>query len=262
MGKRNKKTFDYFMLFIGVICITYFVVLLMNMSFTKFLLIYPMGTAFCFIYAGIELYTGRSNLYRIPAFFRYLISIFIMLGIVSFIAAESVIIYQGLQKYEHKSDYVIVLGAQVNNNQISASLKYRLDAALEIYEKYPDTIFVVSGGKGTNETDSEAQFMHDYLCKHNISENQIIMENRSTNTYENLLYSKQLLDIYSDGKDYDVTIVTNAFHTYRSKFLAENIGLDAHTYAADMHKISIPNFYIREFFGLVKDMAVNGNLIG
>lgn len=257
MGKRNKKYFDYFMLFMGVICITYFVILLMNMSFTKFLLIYPIGTIFCFIYAVMELYTGRSNLYRIPAFFRYLISILIMLGIVSFIAAESVIIYQGLQKYEQKSDYVIVLGAEVNNNQISASLKYRLDAALDIYEKYPDTIFVVSGGKGSNEVDSEAQFMHDYLYEHNVSANQIIMENRSTNTYENLLYSKQLLDLYSDGNPYDVTIVTNAFHTYRSKYLAERVGLDAHTYAADMHQISIPNFYIREYFGLVKDMIMN-----
>lgn len=32
-----------------------------------------------------------------------------------------------------------------------------------------------------------------------------------------------------------------------------------HTYPAKMHTISIPNFYIREFFALVKDMAVNNN---
>lgn len=262
MGKRNKKSFDYFLLFIGITCVIYFVLLIMNIAFTNFLLIYPCGAIFCFIYAGSELSTGRSNLYRLPAFFRYLISMIIMAGLISFVAAECFIVYQGFQKYDDKSDYVIVLGAQVHNNQISTSLKNRLDAALEIYEKYPETIFVVSGGRGSSEMDSEARFMHDYLSDNNVNENQIIVENRSTNTYENLLYSKQLLDFFSDGKEYNVTIVTNAFHTYRSYFLAQSIGLNANTYAAKMHKISIPNFYIREYFALVKDMVVNGNIIG
>lgn len=58
----------------------------------------------------------------------------------------------------------------------------------------------MSGGKGNDEQASEAQFMQAYLKANGVEEKQIIMEDRSSNTYENLLYSKQLLDLYSGEK--------------------------------------------------------------
>lgn len=257
MQKTNKKHFDYLLLLIGILCITYLILLLMNMSFTTFLIIYPIIALLCFSYAIIELKTKASILAKIPLFLRCLILSLCGAMLILFIVLEGLIITQGEQNYHGKSDYIIILGAQINGNKISLSLKYRLDAGLELYKKNPDAIFVVSGGKGAKEQKSEAQFMYDYLSEHGVSEQQIIMEDRSTNTYENLLFSKQLLDQYTTSDDYEVTIVTNAFHTYRSKYLAEKIGFNANTYGAKMHTISIPNFYIREFFGLIKDMALN-----
>ncbi|NBK96594.1 MAG: YdcF family protein [Erysipelotrichia bacterium] len=257
MRKKNVKGFDYALIIIGVLCIAYFIVLLMNMSFTRFLLIYPLVALFCFIYAGIELASKQSNAYRLPRFLRYVFFVFLLAFFSFFIVAEGLIIHQGKQKPVEKSDYVIILGAQINDNTISTSLKYRLDAALEIHERYPDMVFVVSGGKGNDERASEARFMESYLLEHHVKEEQIILEERSTNTYENLLYSKQLLDLYSDSQEYNVTIISNAFHTYRSKYLAEKVGLNANTYAAKMHEISIPNYYLREFFALMKDLVVN-----
>lgn len=127
MKERNKRFFDYLLVVLGSLCIIYFILLLMNMSFTKFLLIYPIGAFICYMYAFIELKSGKSNLYRLPTFLRYLFSIIILLGIAAFISAESVIIYQGMQKDSEKSDYTIILGAQINGNKISESLKYRLD---------------------------------------------------------------------------------------------------------------------------------------
>ena len=256
MNKKNHPRTDYLLIAIGIISLSYFVVLLMNMSFTTFLLIYPILSSVCFIYAVVELKYKRSIFSMLPRLIRYLTMILLILFFSSFIAAEGLIIYQSLNSNEAKSDFVLVLGAQVNGDKVSASLKYRLDAAYEIYEKHPDSIFIVSGGQGEGENDSEAYYMENYLINKGIPEQQIICENQSLNTYENIKFSKQIMDDFSDD-NYDVIIVSNAFHTFRAKFLAQQQGLDVTTYSAKMHTISIPNFYLREYFALMKDLVVN-----
>lgn len=256
MEKRNHRRSDYLLIIIGVISLGYFILLLMNMTFTTFLLIYPIVSLLCFTYALIELKTKRSLLRLLPSYVRYVTMIVLIAFFASFIAGEGVIIWQSLNSYDKASDYVLVLGAQVNKDSISASLKYRLDAAYEIYENYPESIFIVSGGQGENENNSEAYYMEPYLVQKGIPNEQIILEDQSLNTYENIVYSKQIMDSFSDG-EYDVTIVTNAFHTFRAKFLAQQLGVNAHTYSAKMHTLSIPNFYLREYFALMKDLVLN-----
>lgn len=256
MHKRNYKRTDYLLIVLGTLSFVYFIILLMNMSFTSFLLIYPLFTLLCYIYAGIELKCNRSLIYMFPSILRYLIIALMLLFFSSFIAAEGIIVFQSMNSHEAKTDYVLVLGAQVIDDKISASLQYRLDAAMDIYKRYPDSIFIVSGGKGPDENNSEAYYMEKHLLEQGVPQEQVIKEEQSTNTYENVFYSKRIMDNYSDD-NYDVTIVTNAFHTYRSKFLAEQVDMKAYTYSADMHKVSIPHFYIREYFGLMKDLFLN-----
>ena len=60
------------------------------------------------------------------------------------------------------ADYVIVLGARVRGAKISNSLKQRLDRAIEYSEEYPNTVLVLSGGKGPGEEISEARAMYEY----------------------------------------------------------------------------------------------------
>ena len=70
-------------------------------------------------------------------------------------------------------------------------LKRRVDKALAIYykcKKKPK--IVVSGGKGSDEKISEAEAMANYLFSKGIARNQVILEKKSTNTYENLKFSK------------------------------------------------------------------------
>ncbi len=256
MRKENHKRTDYMLIIVGIVSIIYFVILLMNMSFTTFLLIYPIITIICFSYAFIELKTKKSIFYVFPKSIRYIVMIITIVFFASFISAEGLIIYQSLNSHHGESDFVLVLGAQVENDRISASLKYRLDAAYEIYTEHPESVFVVSGGQGPDENNSEAYYMEQYLIEKGVPSEQIICEDQSLNTFENIKNSKQIMDSFSDG-EYSVTVVSNAFHTFRAKFLAQQQGLQVNTYSAKMHTISIPNFYLREYFALMKDLVVN-----
>lgn len=73
-------------------------------------------------------------------------------------------------------DYVVVLGAQVRKSGPSLVLRYRLDKAIEYLDENPNTICIVSGGKGPNEPFPEAQGMADYLKEHGIAEQRILEE--------------------------------------------------------------------------------------
>ena len=111
--------------------------------------------------------------------------------------------------------------------------------------------------QGANEPHSEAQGMYDYLVKKGIDKERIIMEDRSTNTSENIAFSSVFLDMENDR----VGIVTNNFHVFRGVHLAKHQGIRyVCGIAAPSDIYFLLNNMIREFFGILKDL-VCGNLI-
>lgn len=153
-------------------------------------------------------------------------------------------------------DYIIVLGAQVKLDGPSIVLKYRLDRAISYLNENPTARCIVSGGQGSNEPFSEAKGMHDYLVANGIDSGRIILEDQSTNTVENICYSKALLnDSYNS-----VGIVTNNFHTFRTVQIAKAQGLkNVSGIAAESNVFYLPNNVLRECCGILKDW-VFGNI--
>ena len=146
-------------------------------------------------------------------------------------------------------DYIIVLGSQVRPDGPSKVLKYRLDTAVEYLKENPGTVCIVSGGKGTNELDSEAAVMKQYLVSAGIDTARIIMEDRSTTTNENIKFSREFLP---DGAS--VGLITNDFHLYRAVYLCKKQGLeDVSPIRADSDVFYRPNNYLREIFAFIKD---------
>ena len=146
----------------------------------------------------------------------------------------------------------MVLGAGLRGTKISTSLLYRLETALDFHELYPDVKIIVSGGQGEGEKISEASAMRNFLVDNGVDSSQIIMEDKSTDTYENFLYTKKILDEESEVEAPTVTIISNNFHMFRAKFLAKEVGFNALGYPAQSHKVSAVVFYVREFFGVIK----------
>ena len=161
--------------------------------------------------------------------------------------------------YDHISGQpgiMIILGCQVKPWGPSILLQDRLNEALDYLEEHPDMIVVVSGGQGRDEPVSEARAMHDYLVEHGISEEQILMEDQSSNTVQNLRYSAQLLHENGYDTTRDILVVSNGFHLTRVRMLFGRVWgeeVELSTLAApSSHLPSRLKMYIREPLALVK----------
>lgn len=86
--------------------------------------------------------------------------------------------------------YIIIHGAGLlPDGSVTPLLQARIDKAIKIYHKSKTSPKLVpSGGKGMDEKVSEAEAIKNYLIAQGIPEKDIIIENRSTTTYENLLF--------------------------------------------------------------------------
>lgn len=149
-------------------------------------------------------------------------------------------------------DAVIVLGSGIRGELLTVGLKNRLDCAVEIYENNPDTVIVVSGGQGPQEDITEALAMERYLLSRNIPQESIIKEEQATSTYENFIYSKQILD-KNFGENYSAAYVTNDYHIYRAGALAKIAGFGnlTHSHSTTVWYTVIPSC-MRECMAVVK----------
>lgn len=150
------------------------------------------------------------------------------------------------------NEYAIILGAKVNGEIPSLSLQYRLDAALDYAKEYPHVRLVLSGGQGTGEYISEAEAMRRYLVENGIDEKRLLLESASTSTYENILYSKELLPSTVQA----VTIITSDYHLERSKIIARSLDLQSDVVAAKTPKVVEQKLKIRERLALIKTAVV------
>lgn len=240
---------------LSVLCLLYFLAILLFMGFgTYFFLIWGvMGVGF----GGIALVLGhKSWMAHIPRWFKRIAVVLFFTGLVIFGAVEGMIMTQFFSKAQPGADYCIVLGAQWKKSGPSEVLRRRLEAAAEYLRENPGTQVIVSGGQGSNEPVSEAQGMRDYLVDAGIDGDRIQMEDRSTNTIQNLVYSGELLDKENNR----VVLVTNNFHTFRAMAIARKQGY-AHVQGLSAPGFAgmLPHNMLREFFGVVKDFMM-GNL--
>ncbi len=203
----------------------------------------------------------KTRLYkRSPNFYSKLIKVFtglFLVWLVSFIIITAVIITSAISDREQKVDSLIVLGAGLKGETPTLVLKKRLDYTLDYYKDNPDVKIIVSGGQGIGETITEAEGMKRYLVKHNIPENVILKEERSTSTYENMMYSKKVYES-TLGKPLDkVMIVTNDFHMFRAKILAKRAGLKPYGISSGTPWYIYPNVCLREYFALFKSLILD-----
>ncbi len=169
---------------------------------------------------------------------------------------EGIILYHSGQKAEPGMDYIIVLGAQVKGRRITKSLRRRLEAAEKYLRENPSTVAIVSGGKGRGEEITEAEAMASFLSNRGIPAERIFKEDKSTNTEENIRFSKE----YIIKEEVRVAVVTNSFHIFRALRLAKKQGFkDIQGISAPSDPLLSINYYVREVFGVIKDL-LKGNL--
>lgn len=179
----------------------------------------------------------------------------LLAGLLLFILVLGRLVFSSLQKPEPDADYMIILGAQIRGERITKSLKKRLDTAAVYLEQNPGTQAIVSGGQGRGEDIPESLAMKKYLVSRGIPEHQIIEENKSTNTNENIRFSKEYIE-----ESKRVVIVTNGFHMYRGSEIGKKQGIGiVEGLSAPTDHVLLINQYVREVFAVIKDKLV-GNI--
>ncbi len=166
---------------------------------------------------------------------------------------------------ERNKDFLIILGCRVKKDGTpSPILRGRIDRAIAFYRKQKEETgkeltFIPSGGKGSDETVSESASMKRYLMEQGIPEERIIEENRSTDTFENMKFSKEIID--SASADAKVAYSTTNYHVFRSGIFARRVKMRAEGMGAKTKWYFWPNAAVREFAGLVTKHRVKQALI-
>lgn len=162
-------------------------------------------------------------------------------------------------------DFIIILGCGIMpDGTPTPLLKGRIDRAIAFARKQKeetgkDIIFIPSGGQGPREVTSECAAMKEYLLKQGIPESQIIEEDKSKNTFENMKFSKIKIDAAkSDAK---AVFSTTNYHVFRSGLYASRVGLSAVGIGAKTKWYFWPNASVREFVGLLRDDMLRQGLL-
>lgn len=151
-----------------------------------------------------------------------------------------------------KNETVVVLGCSVKGDNPSLMLRHRINAAAEYLNDNPESVAVLSGGQGPGENMTEAECMKRELLKKGISENRLIKEELSTNTYENIENSFAALEEHGVDKS-SVVIVTSDYHQKRASMICKEFGSGASAISAKTDFYSYATFWTREILGIIKE---------
>lgn len=221
-------------------------------AFLPFWIMAAIGFGILTIITVLHKRKGILNI--VPKWVKIAVSAIFITGIIIFITMEWLIISKMNSDAKEDVDYVIVLGAQVRGERVTKSLAKRLDAAYDYLIKHDNVKVICTGGQGKGEDISEALAEKRYLMQKGISEDRIIIEDKSTSTYENLVFSK---DIIGDN-NVKIAIVTNNFHVYRATMLAKHIGFkNVQGIAGASDNRLLLNYMVREGLALFKEILVH-----
>ena len=169
--------------------------------------------------------------------------------------AGFIMIYGRIDTAAFDEDVVIVLGAGLRGEEITPTLRNRLDRAVEYHHKNPEAIIIVSGGQGRGDVITEASAMARYLEENGVPKDLIIQEGGSHSTYQNMRLSKEILtDIFPEmSGSLRVVVITNDFHIYRAVRFTRIVGMyEATSFHGDTPLISLPGALVREVAAVIK----------
>lgn len=181
-----------------------------------------------------------------------------MLLIVIVISFLLIIIYLILN-YKGKTlkstcDYLLVLGAKViDENTPCKALEGRLIKAIDYLKRVEGCKVVVCGGVSKHSSIYESHVMKRFLVNHGIDIKRIIVEDRSTNTFENLKYAREIL--YNIDK---IIIISSKYHLFRASILAKRAGFkNVYLIGSDIETSGKFKNVLRELFAVIKSIFLD-----
>ncbi len=152
-------------------------------------------------------------------------------------------------------DFILILGCRIRRDgSVTPLLRGRADAAIRFAEKQmkasgKEARFVASGGKGSDESLSEAEAIKNYLLSCDIPEDRIIAETNSKNTAENFSFSLEKIKENTADPNPGIAFATTGYHVFRSGYIATKQGIHAEGIGSKTKFYFWINSFIRELIG-------------
>lgn len=165
----------------------------------------------------------------------------------------------GVEITKNQGDIMLVLGGGLKSgNKIGVSTAERLEKAVQLYQ-VKEMKIIVSDGSLYRKSPAIKMFK-EYLVGKGIKPEHILFEGKSQTTYENFIYTKNML---INEKSKAVLVITSPYHQKRSSIIMKYLNLNnykvikvdkSEVYQADSirQRIRSLRLIIREYFGLLK----------
>ncbi len=155
-------------------------------------------------------------------------------------------------------DVYIVFGARVKEDGPTKTLRERLNTAAKMLEENENAVCIVTGGQGENEPETEAACMKRYLVERGIDGERIILEERASNTRENIKYSMEIIE--KEGlAERRVICISSDTHIPRIRIMCAEAGLEAeYVKSPTPNPIFLITVWVREYLSFVKMFVFGG----
>ena len=139
------------------------------------------------------------------------------------LAAANVYSYAGASS-DGPADAAVVLGAAVWGAEVSPVFRERINHGVNLYRKGRVRKLIFTGGRGNGGEPTESAAARRYALRGGVPAADILIEEKSHTTYENLLNAKRLADA---RRLRTVLIVSDPLHMKRAVSMARDVGLEA-----------------------------------
>jgi uncharacterized SAM-binding protein YcdF (DUF218 family) len=157
-------------------------------------------------------------------FGKILLAIIALTVVVLTVTAARIYRYSSVA-VDKQADAAVVLGAAVWSQNVSPVFRERINHAVDLYRKGKVRKLIFTGGQGNSNEPTEAAAASSYAQANGIPIQDILVEQKSHTTFENIVNAKQLADANSLKT---VLIVSDPMHMKRAMTMARDVGLIAY----------------------------------
>ncbi|MDA3628371.1 YdcF family protein [Saccharopolyspora sp. WRP15-2] len=212
---------------------------------------------------GVIVVSGLANYFHVWLLQAIMGAIVNVLSYVSFLFVCFLLYSFVYGKFPHKTDvdFIVVLGSGLFGSRVPPLLASRLDRAREVFDaeraRGRQPLLVTSGGQGPGEDLPEARAMADYLIERGVPAEQILVEDQSRTTDQNLRFSKAIMA--AAKPDFRCLVVTNNFHVMRAAGIARTEKVNGQVIGSPTARYYWPSATIREFVAVfLSHKVING----
>ncbi|HEY8560072.1 MAG TPA: YdcF family protein [Pyrinomonadaceae bacterium] len=155
----------------------------------------------------------------LKTFLKILSAVFLLIALFFVFVAADIYFYDESSD-QHTADAGIVLGAAVWGERLSPVFQERVNHAIDLYRAGKIRKIIFTGGRGNADEETEADAARRFALADGVPAEDILTEDKSTSTYENLAYAKPIADA---NRLKTVLLVSDPLHMKRSVAIAKSL---------------------------------------